>query len=170
MPTTERFASMRSRATMVARLVVSSWIVAFVLVLIGPSAEGDHSARADGAPTAEFRVLVHPDNPAGPATREFLADAFFKSTTRWSDGETIRPVDLKPNSSTRASFSSAVLRRSIAAVRSYWQQRIFSGRDVPPPELDSEEAVVSYVLEHRGAVGYVSGATKVRGAKVVFSK
>ena len=46
----------------------------------------------------------------------------------------------------------------------------FSGRDVPPPELESDEAVVNYVLEHRGAVGYVSGAAKVRGAKVVFSK
>src|SRR6185369_16960991 len=98
------------------------------------------------------------------------ADAFLKSATHWSDGEAIRAVDQKPSSPTRTSFSSGVLRRSIAAVRSYWQQRIFSGRDVPPPELDSDEAVVTYVLEHRGAVGYVSGAAKVRGAKVVFSK
>jgi hypothetical protein len=52
-------------------------------------------------------------------------------------------------------------------VKNYWQQRIFSGRDLPPPELDSDEAVVSYVLSHRGALGYVSGAAKLDKAKPV---
>ena len=46
----------------------------------------------------------------------------------------IRPVDLRPNAATRRLFSERMLRRSVAAVRSYWQQRIFSGRGVPPPE------------------------------------
>jgi ABC-type phosphate transport system substrate-binding protein len=146
---------------------VSLLVLALALTI---GSGGDYAARADEAPATEFRVVVHPDNPSGPATREFLADAFLKSATHWSDGEAIRAVDLKPDSPTRTNFSSGVLRRSIAAVRSYWQQRIFSGRDVPPPELDSDDAVVKYVLEHRGAVGYVSGAAKVRGAKVVFSK
>jgi hypothetical protein len=55
----------------------------------------------------------------------------------------------------------------VTAIRSYWQQRIFSGRDVPPPELDLDEAVVSYVLAHRRGVGYVSATAKPREAKVV---
>jgi hypothetical protein len=60
-----------------------------------------------------------------------------------------------------------VLQRSVAAVKAYWQQRIFSGRGVPPPELDSEERVVVYVLEHEGAVGYLSQVTDAKDAKVV---
>jgi ABC-type phosphate transport system substrate-binding protein len=135
-------------------------VAAVVLVLALPNAV----ARAQ---TAEFRIVVHPKNPIASANREFLSDAFLKKTTRWTDGETLRPVDLRADSSARKRFSESVLKRSVAAVRSYWAQRIFSGRGVPPPELDSDDSVIEYVLKHRGAVGYVSGGAKLGSAKVV---
>jgi ABC-type phosphate transport system substrate-binding protein len=123
------------------------------------------TARAESAPA--YRVIVHPDNPITSVTRDFLIDAFLKRTTRWSDGEAIRPVDQRADSLVRRYFSEHILQRSVAAVKSYWQQRIFSGRELPPPELDSDEAVVGYVLKHRGALGYVSGSAKLERAKVV---
>jgi ABC-type phosphate transport system substrate-binding protein len=115
----------------------------------------------------EFRVIVHPESSTRSATREFVSEAFLKTSTRWPDGETIRPVDQRPDSPVRKAFSDSILKRSIAAVRNYWQQRIFSGRSVPPPELDSDDAVVRYVSEHRGAVGYVSPAAKIGQTNVV---
>jgi len=60
-----------------------------------------------------------------------------------------------------------VLKRSVEAVKGYWQQRIFSGHDVPPPEFDSDDDVVKYVLKHEGAVGYVSGNANLNGSKVL---
>jgi len=66
-----------------------------------------------------------------------------------ADGETALPVDLRSDSSVRRKFSESVLKRSVAAIRSYWQQRIFSGREVPPPELDSDAAVLRYVAKYR---------------------
>ena len=77
------------------------------------------------------------------------------------------PVDLKPDSAVRRRFSEHVLNRSVAAVKSYWQQRIFSGRGVPPPELESEQAVLAYVTKHRGAVGYVSTTAEVGNVRVI---
>ncbi|MEO7034159.1 MAG: hypothetical protein ABI548_09725 [Polyangiaceae bacterium] len=123
------------------------------------------TARA--APVPEFRVIVHPENPASELSRDFLAEAFLKRTTRWGNGEALRPVDQRSTSVARKKFSDSVLRRSVAAVKNYWQQRIFSGRDLPPPELESDEAVVAYVVNHRGAVGYVSGSAKLDKAKPV---
>ncbi len=114
-----------------------------------------------------FKMIVHPDNRIASAPRAFLADAFLKRVTRWEDGLAIRPVDQRPDAQVRSRFSRAILGRSVAAVRNYWQQRIFSGHGVPPPELDSDSAVVDYVLEHRGAVGYVSGTAALRGAREV---
>jgi ABC-type phosphate transport system substrate-binding protein len=127
-------------------------------------------AESARARDEEFRVIVHPRNPLSSASREFIADVFLKKASRWEDGEVIRPADLRPNSNVRRSFSESVLRRSVAAVRNYWQQRIFSGRDVPPPELESEEAVVQYVLTHSGAVGYVSAAARLGAAKAIVLK
>lgn len=118
-------------------------------------------------PALVYRIIVHPDNPITSVDRQFLADAFLKKVTRWPDERVMHPVDLLPSSAARSRFSQDVLRRSVAAIKAYWQQRIFSGRGVPPPELGADEQVVAYVLKHDGAVGYVSGAAELEGVKAV---
>jgi ABC-type phosphate transport system substrate-binding protein len=118
-------------------------------------------------PPLPYRVIVNPKNPLSTLTRTFLQDALLKKTTRWASDVVIHPVDLSPTSVVRARFSQQVLGRSTAAVRAYWQQRIFSGRDVPPLEVDSDEKVIAFVLNNEGAIGYVSGTANLTGAKVV---
>jgi ABC-type phosphate transport system substrate-binding protein len=122
---------------------------------------------APTAPAAGFRLVVHPDVGAPTLARELVADIFLKKTTRWPDGSPISAVDLRFGSSVRQHFSEQVLLRSASAVRNYWQQRIFTGRGVPPPELDSDEAVIRYVQSRRGAVGYVSESAVTGAVKVV---
>jgi len=138
-------------------------VLALVLAALGLDAAAAQ-AEAEAPP---YLVIVHPNNPHAAASREFLAAAFLKKATRWEGGEPIRPVDLRADSWVRRKFSEAVLRRSVPAVRNYWQQRIFSGRDVPPPEFDSDEAIVQYVAAHVGAVGYVSARAQLKRARVL---
>jgi ABC-type phosphate transport system substrate-binding protein len=114
-----------------------------------------------------FVIVVHAKNPVASASTKFLTDVFLKRVTRWPDGEAMRPVDLEPESAVRERFSKSVLERSVAAVRRYWQQRIFSGRALPPPELDTSEIVVGYVSKNRGGVGYVSSQTNLAGVRVL---
>jgi hypothetical protein len=114
-----------------------------------------------------FRIIVNAENKVPGVSREFLANAFLRNVRDWDNGHGILPVDLLPNSPIREEFSQRILSRSVSAVRSYWQQRIFSGRGVPPPELESDEAVVRYVVDNRGAVGYVSGSAKLGAARVI---
>lgn len=118
-------------------------------------------------PPPAYRVIVHPQNPVSRVDKRFLQDAFLKKARHWPHDKVIHPVDLISTSKVRRGFSEGVLNRSIAAVKAYWQQRIFAGRDVPPPEFDSDEKVVSYVLKYEGSVGYVSGMVDLLGAKVV---
>ena len=134
-----------------------------ILVLVFTAAVGARAASgADG-----FRIIVNPDNPVGSLDRRFLTDVYLKKTTRWASDEAIRPVDLGPGSPVRRVFSDDVLKRSVSAIKSYWQQMVFSGRGVPPPELDNDGQVVRFVLKNRGAIGYVSDGADVAGAKIV---
>lgn len=119
------------------------------------------------APVPAFQVIVNSESPITTVERKFLADLFLKKATQWPHLEVARPVDLRTDTPARRAFSEDILRRSVAAVKSYWQQSVFSGREVPPPELESDAAVVQFVLRHRGAVGYVSGATNVGGARIL---
>jgi ABC-type phosphate transport system substrate-binding protein len=136
-------------------------LVALLVLLLSVSALAEAPA---------YRVIVHPSSEISSLTRDQLADAFLKKITRWPSGEAIRPVDLHSNAAAREKFARDVLRRSLAAVRSYWQQLIFSGRNIPPPELESDAAVLAYVLRYPGAIGYVSGDVDIADAKVIAVK
>jgi hypothetical protein len=136
-----------------------------LLVALAVSAVSMTVAPAE--PDDGFRVVTHPSNRAVSVERGFLADAFLKKTTHWPGDEAIYPVDRSPEASVRQRFSEHVLRRSVFAVRSYWQQRIFAGRGLPPPELESDEAVLRYVRSRPGAVGYVSQRADIAGVKVL---
>lgn len=125
------------------------------------------NALADSASPPSFIVIVNPSNAVTTLDQAFVADAFLKKITHWSNDEVIRPVDLVPGSPVRRRFTEGVLRRSVEAVKGYWQQRIFSGRDVPPPELESDDEVVKYVLKYGGAIGYVSASANLSGSRVV---
>jgi ABC-type phosphate transport system substrate-binding protein len=144
---------MRPRAAIVLTLVLA-------LTMLCASVLADASRPA-------FVVIVNPSNQASALDQTFVADAFLKKITHWSNDEVIRPADLLPASQVRRRFSEDVLRRSVEAVKGYWQQRIFSGRDVPPPEFGSDEEVVQYVLKYPGAIGYVSANASLGGARVV---
>jgi ABC-type phosphate transport system substrate-binding protein len=135
-----------------------------VVLALGRLARADSEVPADAG---EFIVIVNQRNPTSSASYDFLSDVFLKKATRWDGGESTRPVDQSVESPVRRAFSAIVLRRSVGAVRAYWQQRIFSGRDVPPPEVDSDEAVVRYVSKYAGGIGYVSPSAKLDDTKVI---
>jgi hypothetical protein len=138
-------------------------VIALSLLLV-VSAPG----LAQPAATAAYRIVVNPRNPETTVDRTFLENAFLKKVTRWPDDEVIRPAELTGGTLARRSFSEQVLERSVEAVKGYWQQRIFSGRDVPPPEFSSDQEVINYVLKYEGAIGCVSANANLDGVKTLI--
>lgn len=131
------------------------------LVLVAAAA----AALAEGP---GFRVIVHPANGAPSVTRRELSDLFLKKVTRWPDGTTVEPVEPPERSRAKAYFLSDVMNgRSAFALRTYWQRRVFSGRDTPPIEKATEEEVVAFVRQTPGAIGYVGATVAVEGVKVL---
>ncbi len=114
----------------------------------------------------DFQVLFHPDNPVTELDRETLYRLFLKRTLRWPDGTAVQPME-PAGGRAREAFAAQVHRRSPAAVKSYWTQLIFSGRDVPPLERASDEEVVAWVRATRGAVAYVGPGADTAGVRVL---
>ncbi|MFO0746698.1 MAG: hypothetical protein U1F43_13655 [Myxococcota bacterium] len=156
--------ALRSRSALSWLALVALALATLTFVVLSAAAA---SPPAPSPASASYRVIVHPSAAVQSLDRRFLADVFLKKTTRWSGGDAIQPVDLQPAARTRARFSEDVVGRSVPSVKSYWQQIIFSGRGLPPPELPDDDAVVGYVLSHAGAIGYVSGSCDVGAARVV---
>jgi hypothetical protein len=139
----------------------------FVGLTLWAWSAGAELPQAGGATHATLQIIVHPQNPVQQLERRTVSDMFLKRVMHWPDGEQVLPVDLNPKLSLRSKFCDLVLNRPLTALRMHWQQVIFSGRGVPPPELDSEAAVIRYVLRYRGSIGYVSGAGELLGTKAV---
>jgi ABC-type phosphate transport system substrate-binding protein len=113
-------------------------------------------------------VIAHQDAPVSRLRRQEVSDLFLKKAAVWKDGTQAVPVDFTETAPARAQFSTAIHRRSVAAVEAYWQKMIFSGREVPPTEKLSAAEVVAFVRSHPGALGYVPAGTPLGpGVKVV---
>ena len=120
------------------------------------------------SPAQDFAVIVNVSNPVSTLSKDEVAKLFLKKTVSWKSGQSAAPVELPATAKVRESFAKAVLNKSVAQVRSYWQQQIFSGRDVPPPEKPTEDDVLAYVRANPNAIGYVSKTANLgRGVKVV---
>jgi ABC-type phosphate transport system substrate-binding protein len=113
-----------------------------------------------------YKIVVNPSNPVTSISKDEVARIFLKKTTKFSDGRTASPVDLAVNSSVRESFSKSVLGKPASAVDAYWQQQIFSGRDIPPPQK-SEAAAISFVHANENGIAYVSSSADTSGLKVI---
>ena len=94
----------------------------------------------------------------------FFAPSFFIAAIALNK---VFPVDQTLSQIVRAEFSKQIHGKSPKTIRNYWQQQIFSGRGIPPPEKSSDMAVILYVQKHPGAIGYVSNKVPLRGVKVV---
>jgi ABC-type phosphate transport system substrate-binding protein len=105
-----------------------------------------------------FQVIVNPGNPVSSLSRDFVSRIFLKKVAKWESGLAAAPVDQDGGSPVRAAFSKAVHGKPASAVASYWQQQIFAGRDIPPAEKAGDAAVIAFVKNTPGAIGYISGA------------
>ncbi len=145
------------------RIQITAVVIGFLIVSLLWSGHVGIQAQASGS----FQVIVHPSNPLRSIDKTELGQLFLKKKTKWSYGTVAKPVDQKLSSAVRQAFSKAVLNKPVSAVNAYWQQRIFSGRDVPPPQKSSDAAVVHYVSFNRGAVGYVSANATIGKTRVI---
>jgi len=114
-----------------------------------------------------FKVVAHPDVPALSISKATLAQIFLRTRPRWDGGEKTKPVDQVASSPAKVAFVRIILDRDLDALKAYWEQQVFAGKGVPPPEKPDDAAVVAYVAATPGAVGYISASTRVEGLKVL---
>lgn len=111
--------------------------------------------------SAQFQVVAHADAGVTEISSDDLSKIFQKKSREFPGGVAAVPVDLEPGSAVREAFSDAVHGRGVSAIEAYWQQQIFSGRDVPPEAFASDGQVLDFVASNAGAIGYVSAGASL---------
>jgi ABC-type phosphate transport system substrate-binding protein len=137
--------------------------VIFLFLFCCSLAPGMRSSAQDSG----FLVVINTGNEIEAMEKDQISRIFLKKITKWANGSRVEPVDLDSQSPVREAFSRDVHGKSVSSIKSYWQRMIFSGRDTPPPELDSDAKVIQFVSSHPGAIGYVSTSANIANVKVL---
>jgi ABC-type phosphate transport system substrate-binding protein len=124
-------------------------------------------ARGASSVPVSFKVIVNRANETDTLKKHDLSAIFLKKKVKWNSGAPIIPVDQSADSPLRENFSTTVHNRGTEAVKTYWQQQIFSGRNVPPPSKKSDGDVIEFVKSHPNAIGYVSITAVTTAVKVL---
>ncbi len=80
---------------------------------------------------------------------------YWRKQLFWPKGLPIKPVNLRSQNPIRIAFSKTVLGSPPNAQIDYWNGQYFNGI-LPPYSVNSEEAVLRYVSNTKGAIGYVN--------------
>jgi len=117
----------------------------------------------------DVKIIVNKENSVSALTKAQISQYFLKKKKKWSAGK-VKPIDQKNKSSVRKKFSKKFLGKKVSAIKKYWMEKMFAGRDNPPKIKSSDNAVIEYVKSHKGAIGYVSGDASTDGVKVIKIK
>ncbi len=122
------------------------------LTLLGALLSTSPVERAD----VRIVIVVNSANPITALSRERLSKIFLREISTWESGREILPVDQIDKAPARIVFARDFQNQSVGALKRFWQERIFSGNESPPPERVTDIDVLTYVRSNPGAIGYVT--------------
>lgn len=140
------------------RRLISFWLAALLCAVSLPSRSDEEETLAVIVSTAQAGRI------SGLAD---LALVYRRKRLLWEGGERIQPVNLPAEHGLRRAFSQRVLNASPKGLAQYWSTMYFHGVS-PPHVLASEEAVLRFVAETSGAIGYVSACKVDQRVKAVL--
>lgn len=118
-------------------------------------------AQADG-----LLIVAHPQVPENSVSAQELAAIYLIQKTAWSGGLPMVPVNREASSGVREHFSETILQHSPRELADYWNRLRFQGKR-PPLVQTSDQAVVGFVRNVPGAVGYIAAGPAPSGVKVL---
>ncbi len=121
-----------------------------------------------GAAQAEGLLIITNPNliVATPVPLSQIAAIYLLRVTNWPDGSHIVPVNREAGSRMREEFTTRVLQQDNAELAIYWNEMHFQGK-MPPLVQESEQAMIAFIRNVPGSIGYISGSAPPLDVKVL---
>ncbi len=115
---------------------------------------------------ADVVVIVHPSNSATLSAKN-VQRIFLGKEKKFPDGKETIPVNQISDAAPRGTFDSNVLGRSTTQVSAYWSKLVFTGKGIPPKEVDNDSAMIEIVANNPNAIGYIDSSAVNSSVKVI---
>ena len=106
-------------------------------------------------------VVVHPSNQ-DVVTADLVKSVFL------GKNKELKPVVVSADDAAYLDFSANTLGKTQTQLKSYWAQRIFTGKGKPPAEKGSEKDTVAFVAANPKAIAIVDESAVDGSVKVAL--
>ncbi len=107
----------------------------------------------------EVVLIAHKDMSISAVSKKDVKKLFLGKSKSLIGVDNLTPINQGATSVTRNKFDQSMMGKSSKQMKAYWAQRMFSGKGVPPEELENDQAVLDKVTKCEACIGYVlSGA------------
>ncbi|MCB5185910.1 substrate-binding domain-containing protein [Methylobacillus gramineus] len=119
-----------------------------------------------GAEGEVIAIIIPKAESVKVTSKPELALIFWRKKLYWASSKRIQPVNLSPDNVLRQKFSLQILDSPPEDQLEYWNALYFHG--TPPPHVvRSQEAMLRYVADTPGAIGYVDACRADSRVKAV---
>jgi len=102
----------------------------------------------------DFIVVAHKDNPVKELPAAQVKNIFLGKERFWPDGSAITLI-MNKNDDIHESFTRTMLQKSPAQLSVYWKKILYSGASMLPLAVKDDEAVKSYMSQHKNTISYI---------------
>jgi len=142
----------------ISRWICSAGLVSLLLTGTAVAVEDNRVIAVIVPAQAGLAPDIHPDE---------LGLIFWRKKLYATHGQALHPVNLHSEHPLRLKFSQQVLHSTPRSQVSYWNGLYFHGVQ-PPYTVQSEEAMIRYVAETDGAIGYIDACHVDERIKPLF--
>ena len=98
-----------------------------------------------------------------------IGNIYLGKKTLWQDGAKIVFV-VRKEAEINKTFLKEYVHKSPSQYDRHWKKLIFTGKGFAPQAFESDQALIKFVSETRGAIGYVSPGSKLENVKTISVK
>lgn len=111
-------------------------------------------------------VIAHPSVGVDSLTRKEVKDIFMGKKIQWPDGGQVYLAILQEEP-VFTDFTKQYIRKTPTQFQFWWRKRVFTGKGASPNYLNSQTAVLRYVSQTKGAIGYVDQTPEIDMVKTI---
>ena len=106
---------------------------------------------------ADTIVIVNPSNNI-KLTQKQIQRIFLGKLKTFPNARIALPIDLPQKSDERSEFNELVIKKDMRQVTAYWTRLIFTGKGLPPKQVDSGEEAKQLVARNPDAIAYIDAS------------
>lgn len=106
-------------------------------------------------------IIVNKDNTTTALSNSVVKNIFTGNRQSWDDGSKIVVcfLNVEANQVSQEFFKN-VLDLSLGDFNKLWLKKVLTGNAAKPNQFNSENELINYISNNKGAVGFISSANK----------